>query len=56
MTDFLEIVDEVISEEMEIMEELIQEEIMPLIKYREVMEKKIANKAISEMYKLEQEA
>jgi len=54
--DFLTIVDELVKEEIEIMEELIQEEIAPLIKYRQDLEKKIANKAIADMYKAEEEA
>ena len=53
---FLTIVDELVKEEIEIMEELIQEEIAPLIKYRQGLEKKIANKAIADMYKAEEEA
>ena len=53
---FLTIVDELVKEEIEIMEELIQEEIAPLIKYRQELEKKIANKAIADMYKAEEEA
>lgn len=53
---FLTIVDELVAEEVEVMEELIQEEIMPLIKYRQELERKISTKAIADMYKAEEEA
>ena len=53
---FLNIVDEVIAEDLEIMDELIKEEVQPLIKYRKELETKISSQAITEMYRLEQEA
>ena len=53
---FLTIVDELVKEEIEAMEELIEEEVIPLIKYRQELERKIETKAIAEMYKAEEEA
>ena len=53
---FLAILDEVVKEDMEIIEEFINEEIQPLIKYRQDLERKIAAKSIAEMYKAEEEA
>jgi len=54
-SSFLTIVDELVKEEIEIMAELIEEEIQPLIKYRRDLENKIASKAIADMYKAEKE-
>lgn len=53
---FLDIVDEVIAEEMDVMTELMKEEIEPLVKFRKDLETKISSQAIAEMYRLETEA
>ncbi len=53
-TQFMVLTEEVIKEELSIINELLQEEVLPLIEYRKNLEKEIANKAIAEMYKLEQ--
>lgn len=54
--DFLTIAQEVVDEDIEVMKELIKEEIQPLINYRQKREQEIANKAIADMYKAEEEA
>ena len=53
---FIGVVDEVIAEEMQIMQELIQEEIVPLLKYKSDIDAKVISQKINEMYKLEAEA
>lgn len=52
----LETMQEIIDEDLEIMREVISEDIIPLIKYRAELEKKIADREIKEMYELEEEA
>ena len=54
--DFLTIAQEVVDEDIGVMKELINEEIQPLINYRQKREQEIANKAIANMYKAEEEA
>ncbi len=55
-SNFLDIVDKVIAEEMVAITDLIKTEIDPLVQYRKNLENKISTQAIAEMYKLEQEA
>uniref|UniRef100_A0A6M3J8Q0 Uncharacterized protein n=1 Tax=viral metagenome TaxID=1070528 RepID=A0A6M3J8Q0_9ZZZZ len=40
---------------LDVLKELIEENVKPLIEYRLKMERQIANKEISEMYQMEQE-
>ena len=54
-SEFIDIADEVIAEDLEIIEELIEEEIKPLIDYRKQLEKKIFDKAFEEVKTLEKE-
>ena len=56
MNSLIEIADEVIAEDMIVIEELIKEEIQPLIDYRKKLEKKIFEKAYTEVLDLEKEA
>lgn len=49
----IDIMQEILEEDMEALTELIAEEIKPLIKHRQDMEKKIGNKAIQKMYEME---
>ena len=53
---FVDIINEIIAEDIVVLEELIKEEIEPIIKQQKELENKIASKAIAEMYRLEQEA
>lgn len=55
MSKLMGISDEVINEDLAILEELIQEEIKPLIDYRKQLEKKIFDKAYKELLQLEKE-
>ena len=52
----LDIMNELTQLGMEVLMELLEEEVKPLIQYRADLEKNIANKEINEMLKLEQEA
>lgn len=54
-TSFQEICDEVIAETTDIIDELIREEIEPLLKYRQILEKKEFEKAYKEVKELEAE-
>lgn len=49
----MKIVDETIAEELEIVEEVIRDEIKPIIDYRKNLENKIFNKAYKEVLDLE---
>ena len=51
----IELMQEIVNEDIQIIKELIQEDIMPLIKYREQLEKKIFEKEYKELKKLELE-
>uniref|UniRef100_A0A6M3KDX7 Uncharacterized protein n=1 Tax=viral metagenome TaxID=1070528 RepID=A0A6M3KDX7_9ZZZZ len=55
-SSLLTIIDEILEEELEILEEVMKEEVQPLVQYQKNLETKIANAAITEMYKAEQEA
>ena len=52
----IDIMNELVEETIEPIKELLEETIKPLIQYRANVEKRIGNKEISEMYKLEGEA
>ena len=49
----IDIMKEIADETVPVLMEMVEENIKPLIEYRADLEKKIANKEISEMYKLE---
>jgi len=51
----LELMQEIVEEELEIMREVIAEDIVPLVKFREQLEKKEFNRALEELQKLEGE-
>lgn len=51
----VQLMQEVIGEDIKIMQELIKEEIEPLLKYRAEMEKKAFEKAYRELKQLEEE-
>jgi len=52
----LDIMKEILGEgDIDALKELVEETIMPLIRYRVNLEKKIANKEINEMYELEEQ-
>lgn len=53
-TQFMTLTEEVVKEEISIINELIQEEVLPLIEYRKNLEKEIFNKAYKEMRQLEE--
>ncbi len=52
-TNFQQICDEIIAETTEIINELMEEEITPLLKYRQTLEKKEFEKAYKEVLDLE---
>ena len=52
----LDIMNELTQLGMEVLMEVLEEEVKPLVEYRKELEKKIGNKEINEMLKLEQEA
>lgn len=52
----LDIMNELTQLGMEVLMEVLEEEVKPLVQYRKELEKKIGNKEINEMLKLEQEA
>ena len=52
-TNFQQICEEVIAESKEIIDELMREEIEPLLKYRQTLEKKEFEKAYKEVLDLE---
>ena len=51
----IELFNELTVEGMSVLKELFDEEVRPLIQYRAGLEKKIADKAIKDLYALEQE-
>ncbi|KKN78452.1 hypothetical protein LCGC14_0349840 [marine sediment metagenome] len=52
----LNIMQEILGEgDIEALKELVEETILPLIKFRAEREKKIANREIAEMHRLEEE-
>ncbi|KKN72906.1 hypothetical protein LCGC14_0406100 [marine sediment metagenome] len=55
MPNDLEIMQELVKEDLELMREVIAEDILPLIQFREQLEKKEFEKAFREMKKLEEE-
>lgn len=52
----IEITDELLAEDTEIIEELMEEEIQPIIDYKKELERKIFDKAYKEVLELEGEA
>ncbi|KKN56449.1 hypothetical protein LCGC14_0572220 [marine sediment metagenome] len=55
MSNSLETMQELVKEDIELMKEIIAEDLIPLIQFREQIEKKEFNKAFNEMKKLEGE-
>lgn len=55
LTSFMEIVDEVLAEDLEILGELYNEEIKPIVDYRKEQEKKRFEVLYKEVLKLEKE-
>jgi len=55
MSSDLEVMQELVKEDIELMKEVITEDMIPLIQYREQLEKKAFEKAFREMKKLEEE-
>jgi len=53
MTTSLEIMQELVKEDLELMKEIIIEEIVPLIQFREKLERKEFEKAFKELKELE---
>jgi len=53
--NIIELMQECIAEDMEAMREVIEEDLMPLIKYRQEEERKILDKALKEVQDLERE-
>ena len=53
--NIVQLMQECITEDMEAMKEVIQEDLIPLIEYRTEQEKKIYNKAYKELKELESE-
>ena len=56
MANDLETMQELVKEDLELMREVIKEDIVPLIQFREKLEKEAFEKAHREMLKLEEEA
>ena len=54
--EYLAIMEEIKSDIVDVVKDLINEEVMPLLKERQRIEKAIGNKEINELLKLEQEA
>jgi len=54
-TSFIEAVDEVIALQMSLIDEVIKEEVKPLIDYRAKLEKEAFEKAYKELRELEEE-
>ena len=52
----IDLMNELGEEAVVVLKELIDEQVKPLVQYRMDMEKKIANKEINELYKLEAQA
>lgn len=55
MPNDLEVMQLLVKEDLELMKEIITEDILPLIQFREQLEKKEFNKAFQEMKRLEEE-
>lgn len=55
MPNDLEVMQELIKEDIELMREIISEDILPLIEYRDKLEREAFEKAYKEMKKLEEE-
>ena len=55
MSSDLEVMQELVKEDIELMKEVITEDMIPLIQYREQLEKKAFEKAFREMKQLEEE-
>ena len=55
MPNDLEVMQELVKEDIELMREIIAEDMLPLIQFREQLERKAFNKAHAEMEKLEEE-
>ena len=55
MTNDIEIMQSLVEEDLELMREVIQEDLLPLIQFREKLEKQAFNKAYEEMQRLEKE-
>ncbi len=55
MDSIIDLMNECIAEDVEAMQEVIEEDILPLIKYRAKLEKDIYNKAYKEVKELEEE-
>ena len=55
MGNEIELMNEVIAEDIEIMKEVMEEDIIPLMKYRQELEKKIGEGEIKRLYEMEQE-
>ena len=56
MSNDLEIMQEMVKQDIDLMLEVIAEDMIPLIKFREELERKEFNKAFKEMKKLEEES
>ena len=55
MPNDLEVMQELVEEDIELMMEIIKEDMIPLIQFREQLERKEFEKAFKEMKKLEEE-
>lgn len=55
-SEYLEILKEIQGDVVDVVKELISEEVMPLLKERQKIERTIGNKEIREMYEWEKEA
>lgn len=55
MSNDLEVMQELVKEDIDLMKEIIAEDMIPLIQYREQLERKAFEKAYREMKKLEEE-
>ena len=53
-TNFQQTCDEIIDETVEIINELLDEEVKPLLEYRQQQEKKLFDKAYKEVLRLEE--
>ena len=56
MSNDIEVMQELVKEDLELMREVIEEDMIPLIQFREKLERKEFEKAFQEMKKLESEA
>ena len=55
MPNDLEVMQELVKEDISLMREIIEEDMIPLIQFREQLEREAFNKAHKEMKKLEEE-